>query len=187
VFFDCRGKEFVPEGQTANQDVYRGVLQHSILSPWVLGNREVVPPTWQCVATYSIICQIFVSIIKSLYCCISHILLICHLVIFSYSHDYNKHWKAIAMLTWRPFKWSWQNGCATFQKVLSKTASKTSRNTGSNVLMYKKAILKESLSIRVQVHHTHFYTVSLWTFQTEVVCTGHAYYWPWEKYYSLLQ
>jgi hypothetical protein len=33
VFFDCRGKEFVSEGQTANQDVYRGVLQHSILSP----------------------------------------------------------------------------------------------------------------------------------------------------------
>lgn len=29
VFFDCRGKEFVPNGQTVNQDVYIGVLQHS--------------------------------------------------------------------------------------------------------------------------------------------------------------
>jgi hypothetical protein len=34
--------------------------EHSILSPWVVGNREVVPPT-QRVAAYSIICQIFVS------------------------------------------------------------------------------------------------------------------------------
>lgn len=29
VFFDCRGKEFVPKGQTVNQDVYIGVLQRS--------------------------------------------------------------------------------------------------------------------------------------------------------------
>jgi hypothetical protein len=31
AFFDCRGevhKKFVPQGQTVNQDVYKGVLQH---------------------------------------------------------------------------------------------------------------------------------------------------------------
>jgi len=50
--------------------------EHSILSPWVVGNREVVPPT-QRVAAYSIICQIFVSTSNSLYCYMHHILLIC--------------------------------------------------------------------------------------------------------------
>jgi hypothetical protein len=33
--------------------------------------------------------------------------------------------------------------------VLSKTASKTFGNAGSNILMHKEAILKESLNIRV--------------------------------------
>jgi hypothetical protein len=47
--------------------------QHSTLSPWVVGNREVVPPIWQCAAADSIICQrIFVSTLNR--CIATHII-----------------------------------------------------------------------------------------------------------------
>lgn len=45
----------------------------------------------------------------------------------------------------------------------------TSINAGSSVLTQEEVILKAVLSTRAQVHHTHFYTVSLKTLQTKAV------------------
>ena len=57
----------------------------------------------------------FCQYVKLLYCHTNHILQICHLQICSHSYDWNKHWKAIAILTFRPVIWQWQNRSATFQ------------------------------------------------------------------------
>ena len=70
------------------------------------------------------------------------------------------------MLTFRPFRRKSHNSCAAFQKVLSRTASKTSRTVGSSVLMQEGATSKEILNTRVKVHCTDFYTVSVGTFRT---------------------
>ena len=91
----------------------------------------------------------FCQYIKSQCCSMCHIIQICHLSSFSYSHNWNEHWKAIAMLTFRPFRWLWQNSSSAYQKVLTRTALKTSRNNGSGVLMHEEAISKEILSTRV--------------------------------------
>jgi len=91
----------------------------------------------------------FFQYIKSQYCCMCHIIQICHLSILSYSHNWNEHWQAIAMLAFRPFRRLWQNRSSAYHKVLTRTTLKTSRNTGSGVLMHKEAISKEILSARV--------------------------------------
>ena len=123
--------------------------EHLTSSPWVVGNKEVVPPTWQCAATDDIIRQ-WIVVSASNHSVATHIIFSRFVTLhFSYSHNWNGHWKAIDMLTFRPFIWPWQIGCTSFQKVLSRTASKTSRNTGSTILMQKEAILKEILSTRV--------------------------------------
>lgn len=75
--------------------------EHLVSMPWVVGSSEVVPSTQQCTPTNSIFHQRIV--VSTLYCCMSQILQICHLVIFSYSHDWNKLWKANTMLTFWPF------------------------------------------------------------------------------------
>lgn len=61
---------------------------------------------------------------------------------------------------------SYKKSSASYQKVLSRTASKTSRNAGSGVLMQEEATSKEILSTRVKVHRTDFYTVSVGTLRT---------------------
>ena len=87
VFFDCRvvvHKEFVPKGQTVNQDVCIGILQRSCKSCVQQGSGS----------SYTTMCgrtghypSNFCQYIKSLCCYTRHILLICHPVIFSYTHN----------------------------------------------------------------------------------------------------
>ena len=74
------------------------------------------------------------------------------------------------MLASRPFRRKSQNSSAALQKVLSRTASKISRNDGSGVLMQEEATLKGILSTIVKVHRTDFYIVSVGTFRT--LCTS---------------
>jgi len=68
----------------------------------------------------------------------------------------------------RSFRRPCQNRSAAFQQVLRRSASKTSRNAGSSVLMQEEAISKNTLSTRVQVHCIRSYTVSLGTLRTYV-------------------
>lgn len=104
--------------------------------------------------------------IKSPYRRMRHILQTCHLAIFSHSHYWNEHWEVIGVLASRPFRRKSQNSSAALQKVLSRTASKISRNDGSGVLMQEEATLKGILSTIVKVHRTDFYIVSVGIFRT---------------------
>jgi len=45
--------------------------------------------------------QNFCQYIKSQSCCMRHTTQICHLSIFSYTHNWNEHWQAITMLTFK--------------------------------------------------------------------------------------
>jgi hypothetical protein len=83
------------------------------------------PPTQQCTSVVSIIYQrIFFQYIISQCCCMCRIIQICHLSIFSYSHNWNAHWQAIAMLAFRPFRRLWQNRSSAYHKVLTRTTLK---------------------------------------------------------------
>ena len=90
AFFNCRGvvhKESIHRSQTVNQDAYKGVLQplHDSIQcccPQVVGSSEVVPLTWQCMATWHYETKNFHQYIRSLYCHMHCIIQICHLAIF---------------------------------------------------------------------------------------------------------
>jgi len=87
--------------------------QLSTSSPWISCSRKVVHRTRQCEAAHNINRQkTFCQYMKSLHSLVSHIIQICLLVIFSSSHDWNEHWKAIALLTFRQFREPWQNRSA---------------------------------------------------------------------------
>ena len=47
--------------------------EHLTSSPWVVGNKEVVPPTWQCAATDDIIRQ-WIVVSASNHCVATHII-----------------------------------------------------------------------------------------------------------------
>jgi hypothetical protein len=83
---------------------------------------------------------------KSPYCRMRHILQICHLAIFFHSHYWKEHWDVIGVLTFRPFRRKSQNSSAALHKVLSRTASNTSRNAGSGVLCRRKLHQRRSLA-----------------------------------------
>jgi hypothetical protein len=124
--------------------------QHSTSVPWVVSNRDVVPPKRQCAAAYVITRQrIFVSTWNHSTATCAIFSRFVTLRFFFYSQDWNEHWKAVAMLTFRQFRRPWQNRSEAYHKVLSRTASETSRNAGSSALMKEEVISQEFLSIRL--------------------------------------
>lgn len=136
--------------QTVNQDVCKGVLEHLHENIWccrpklrAAGKCSGYMTTRGCVQHYP--SKNFCQHIKSLYCCVHHILQICHLAIFSYFHDWNEYWKGFD-LTFRAFRRPWQNSSAGFQQVLARTTSKISTNAGSGILMKEEAFQRRSLA-----------------------------------------
>jgi hypothetical protein len=124
--------------------------ERSTSLPWVVGNREVVSPKRQFVAAYGIIRQrTFVSAWTHSTATCAIFSRFVKLRFFFYSHDWNEHWNAMTMLKFRPFRRPWQNSSEAYHKVLSRTASETSRNTGSSALMKEEFISQEFLSIRL--------------------------------------
>jgi len=66
----------------------------------------------------------FCRCIKLAYYCMCHILQGCHLANFPYSHDWKEHYKAIVMLTLRPFGWTWRKNSAAFRKSVAQDCFK---------------------------------------------------------------
>jgi histone-lysine N-methyltransferase SETMAR len=113
--FDCRSavrKKFVPQDQTVNQDVYKGVLQRlrdSIrrrfpemwaTGKWFIPHDNARPHTALSLRVFLSAHQITV-LPHAPY---SPDLSPCE---FFYSHDWNEHWNAMSVLTFRPFRRPW--------------------------------------------------------------------------------
>ena len=140
--------------ETVNQDVYKRVLQHFRVS--IPRRRPEVWATAKWFLLHDIARPHKTSSVKELLP-VHQVALLPHTPYspdmspcdFSYSHYWNGHSKAIVMLKFRPFFRLWQNRPAAFQKVISRTDSKTSKNSGSDVQMREEASSKVTLSTRI--------------------------------------
>ena len=103
TFFDCKGvvhEEFFLQGQNKQRCTAPRTWEHSTSSPRVVGSREVALPKQQCMTTYSVTHQ-RIFVITSNHCvaaCTTFSRFVT-LRFFPFSHGWNKHWKAIAVLT----------------------------------------------------------------------------------------
>ena len=119
--------------------------QHSILSPWIVGNREVVPPTRQCVAAYGIICQIFVSISNQFIVTRTRFstFVPCDFFLFSWlklalkGHCYADMQAIQTFMT---------KQLCSVPKSAFHNCFEDSRNAGSNILTHKKLFWRKALA-----------------------------------------